>query len=151
IHANVCSAPPAGRARCLALKRTDARASNARPARSHHAAVAGSATESAVLGNGGAYDPWYLESAYNAPSATAGAHQTVAIVDAYDDPYAEADLSYYRSYFGLPACTTANGCFRKVDEGGGTSYPVPSSSWSQEIALDLDMVSAMCPRCNILL
>jgi hypothetical protein len=149
---NVCSdAVPAGHARCLAVKRTDTRASDARPARSRLADIATRATQSAVLGNNGAYDPSYLQSAYNAPSATAGTGQTVAIVDAYDDPNAEADLAHYRSYFGLQACTTANGCFRKVDEGGGTSYPVPNSSWSQEISLDLDMVSAMCPRCNILL
>ena len=47
-----------------------------------------------------------------------GAGETVAIVDAYDDPTAEADLATYRSQYGLPACTTANGCFRKVNQNG---------------------------------
>ncbi len=47
--------------------------------------------------------------------------------------------------YSLPACTTANGCFRKVDENGGTGYPTGDSGWAAEISLDLDMVSAICP------
>ena len=97
------------------------------------------------------YAPCDLQSAYNLPSSTAGASQTVAIVDAYDDPNAESDLQVYRSQFGLPPCTTANGCFRKVNQTGGTSYPAPSGGWAQEISLDIDMVSAACPNCRILL
>jgi hypothetical protein len=107
-----------------------------------------------TLGNGGAYDPGYLQSAYNlaAISATAGADQTVAIVDAYDAPNAEADLNAYRSRFGLSACTTASGCFRKVNQSGTAGpYPALDASWAQEISLDLDMVSAICPNCKILL
>ena len=77
--------------------------------------------------------------------------QTVAVVDAYDDPSAEADLGAYRSFFGLSTCTTANGCFRKVNQTGGASYPSGNLGWAQEIALDLDMVSAVCPNCHILL
>ncbi len=97
------------------------------------------------------YGPSDLQSAYKLASSTAGVGQTVAIVDAFDDPNAESDLGVYRSTFGLPACTTANGCFRKVNQNGGTSYPRRSSSWSEEISLDLDMVSAICPNCHILL
>src|SRR5947208_3521319 len=82
---------------------------------------------------------------------TAGAGRTVAIVDAYDDPRAEADLAAYRSTYGLPACTTANGCFRKVDQNGGTRLPAVDAGWAGEISLDLDMVSATCPNCRILL
>jgi subtilase family serine protease len=95
--------------------------------------------------------PADLQSAYNLPSATAGSGQTVAIVDAYDDPTAEADLAVYRSQFGLPACTTANGCFKKVNQTGGTTYPRKNGGWAQEISLDVDMVSAICPNCHILL
>jgi subtilase family serine protease len=77
---------------------------------------------------------------------------TVAVVDAYDLPTAEADLAFYRSYWGMPACTTANGCFRKLDQNGGTAYPTADpTGWGVEIALDLDMVSAACPYCNIVL
>ena len=98
------------------------------------------------------YGPADLQSAYALPSATAGSGQTVAIVDAFDDPVAEQDLADYRSYYGLPPCTTANGCFRKVNQTGGTlPMPPPSPDWSLEISLDLDMVSAVCPNCHILL
>jgi subtilase family serine protease len=96
------------------------------------------------------YGPADLRSAYSL-SGTGGAAQTIAIVDAYNDPNAESDLGVYRSQYGLGACTTANGCFRKVSQSGGTSYPKASSGWAQEISLDLDMASAICPACHILL
>jgi subtilase family serine protease len=101
---------------------------------------------------GGGYGPCDLQSAYALPSAGAGSGQTVAIVDAYDDPHAEADLGVYRAQYGLPACTTANGCFRKVNQAGVQgSYPRGNTGWAQEISLDVDMVSAVCPNCHILL
>lgn len=96
--------------------------------------------------------PADLQGAYNLPSSSAGSGQTVAIVDAMDDPNAESDLAQFRSTFGLPACTTANGCFRKVNQNGQAS-PLPQSDvgWATEISLDVDMVSAVCPNCDILL
>jgi subtilase family serine protease len=99
------------------------------------------------------YGPSDLQSAYNLTSAaaSAGGSQTIAIVDAYDDPSAEADMGVYRSQYGLPACTTANGCFRKVNQSGGTTAPAADGGWSQEISLDLDMASALCPNCKVLL
>lgn len=92
-----------------------------------------------------------LVAAYGLPSS--GAHgKTVAIVDAYDNPNAEADLAVYRAQYGLPPCTTANGCFRKVNQLGQPGpYPIPDQGWSGEISLDVDMVSAVCPDCKILL
>ena len=125
-----CNAVPVGFARCDAIQVVNSSPATAGPA---------------------GYNPSDLQSAYKLPSSTAGSGQTVAIVDAYDDPNAETDLAVYRSQFGLPACTTANGCFRKVDQSGGTSYPQANSGWAEEISLDLDMVSATCPRCHILL
>jgi subtilase family serine protease len=77
--------------------------------------------------------------------------KTIAIVDAYGYPNAEADLNRYRSDMGLSECTTANGCFTKVDQNGGSNYPAFDLGWAQEQALDLDMVSAICPGCKILL
>jgi len=98
------------------------------------------------------YQPCDLQTAYQLPSSTTGSGQTVGIVDAYDDPNAESDMSVYRSTFGLPACTTANGCFRKVNQSGVQgSYPRNNTGWAQEISLDLDMASAICPNCHILL
>jgi len=126
----VCGAASPGHARCLAI-RVDA----------------AGLTPSAP----GGYGPSDLQSAYKLPSATAGSGQTVAIVDAFNDPKAESDLGVYRSTFGLSPCTTANGCFRKVNQSGGTTYPLSDIGWSQEISLDLDMVSAICPKCHILL
>ncbi|MEU6998703.1 S8 family serine peptidase [Nonomuraea sp. NPDC046570] len=77
----------------------------------------------------------------------------MAVVIAFDYPTAEQDLAVYRRTFGLPQCTTANGCFRKINQNGG-SVPPPSvvhPDWALEAALDIDAVSAACPRCNILL
>ncbi len=96
------------------------------------------------------YGPTDLAAAYNVPASLAP-NATVAIVDAMDDPNAEADLAVYRTKFGLPACTTANGCFTKVGQSGGTDLPAADSGWAVEIALDLDMVSALCPSCSIVL
>ncbi|MBV8171019.1 MAG: S53 family peptidase [Candidatus Eremiobacteraeota bacterium] len=98
------------------------------------------------------YGPTQLQSAYSLPSATQGLGQVVAIVDAYDDPNAESDLAVYRSTFGLAPCTTGNGCFIKVNQNGVASgYPSADSGWALEISLDLDMVSAVCPKCDIIL
>jgi subtilase family serine protease len=100
----------------------------------------------------GGYGPSDLQSAYALPAATAGAGQTVAIVDAFDDTTAEADLATYRSQYGLPACTTANGCFKKLNQSGTQgSYPSGDQGWAVEISLDFDMVSAACPQCHIML
>ncbi|WP_443033995.1 S53 family peptidase [Streptomyces sp. CA2R106] len=97
------------------------------------------------------FGPDDLHSAYNLPT-TGGSGATVAIVDAYDDPNAESDLATYRSTYGLSACTTANGCFKKVGQSGSTtSLPSADAGWAEEISLDLDMVSAVCPQCHILL
>ena len=97
------------------------------------------------------YKPSDLRSAYNL-GGTSGSGRTVAIVDAYNNPNAESDLAAYRRAYGLPSCTTANGCFRKVNQRGQAS-PMPSGDygWAEEISLDLDMVSATCPGCHILL
>jgi hypothetical protein len=99
----------------------------------------------------GGFSPSDLRSAYKI-SETGGASQTVAIVDAFDDPNAESDLAVYRSHYGLPACTKASGCFRKANQHGEEAdYPEGEPGWSVEISLDLDMVSAICPECKILL
>jgi hypothetical protein len=100
------------------------------------------------------YGPSDLQNAYGLTSAAAsnGAGRTIAIVDTYDDPNAAADLAAYRSHYGLPACTTANGCFKKVSQTGSTtSLPKADSGWAEEESLDLDMASAICPQCHITL
>jgi len=94
------------------------------------------------------YGPADLQSAYNLAGLSGGA--TVAIVDAYANPNVVSDLAAYRSWYGLPAC--GSGCFTVVNQNGATS-PLPSGNtgWGQEIDLDVDMVSAICPTCKILL
>jgi hypothetical protein len=127
--------PPAGSATCTMLVNT-----NVPP-------VANPALPASLIPG---FHPSDLQSAYALPAQNAGG--TVAIVDAYDAPAAEADLAVYRAAFGLPQCTSANGCFRKVNQRGQNgSYPATNAAWAQEAALDLDMVSAACPRCTIVL
>ena len=97
------------------------------------------------------YGPTDLRSAY-AITGSGSSSTVIAIVDADGYSNAEADLGVYRSQFGLPACTTANGCFKKVNQAGVQgSYPSNNTGWEQETALDLDMASAMCPNCHIVL
>jgi subtilase family serine protease len=96
-----------------------------------------------------ALSPAQLQSAYGLAGAD-GAGRTVAIVDAYGYPNLERDLTIYRNYYGMPACTTANGCLTILDQNGGTSYPRSNLGWDQEQALDVDAVSATCPTCHIL-
>jgi subtilase family serine protease len=132
-HMKVCEDVEEGFARCHAHLVTDRKGSpqvNATPS---------------------GYGPADLQAAYSLPSASGGVGQTVAIVDANDNPNAEADLGRYREQYGLPPCTTANGCFRKVDQNGGTHYPRANVGWGQEIDLDIETVSAVCPNCKILL
>jgi subtilase family serine protease len=131
-HAKVCPGAAPESARCHSWVRVDA------------------AAQPLAAGAPSGYGPADLRAAYNLTSS-GSASQTIAIVDAYDDGSAESDLAVYRSTFGLPACTTANGCFKKVDQNGGTSYPRGDASWAEEISLDLDMASAICPSCKILL
>src|SRR4029079_13564402 len=72
-----------------------------------------------------------------------------AIIDAFGYSNLEADLKVYRSTYGLPPCTTKNGCLTILDERGGTNYPPDDTGWDLEQALDVDMVSAVCPDCKI--
>jgi len=96
--------------------------------------------------------PATIKSVYNFPtSTTAGAGKTIAIVDAYNDPTAESDLAVFSAQYGLPACTTANGCFSKVNQTGGTSYPRTDTGWALEISLDIQWAHAIAPGARILL
>jgi N-acetylneuraminic acid mutarotase len=123
-------------ARCFAIGRAD---SSGRIA----------ATPAAVGPPSTALGPQQIQAAYQLPDAGAGT--TVAIVDAYGYDSAESDLAEFRSFYGLPACTAADGCFTKVDQNGGTNFPEEDGGWSVETALDLDAVSSACPKCKLLL
>lgn len=98
--------------------------------------------------------PALLASAYDY-DPRGGAGQTVAVVDAYDDPKIEGDLAIFDQHYGLGECTQANGCFTKVNqEGGAGMQTLPAKDkigWSQETSLDVDTVRAACQECRILL
>jgi hypothetical protein len=131
---NTCAPPVPGQASCFALERTDLAA-----------LTAAGATPAG-------YGPSDLQSAYHLPAATGGTGQTVAVIEGGDDQSAEADLGTYRAHYGLSACTSANGCFRKVNQNGQAGpLPAFNSTWTLEMMLDVDMVSAACPNCHILL
>ena len=98
--------------------------------------------------------PAYLQQAYDLTylSQTGGVGDTIAIIDPFRNPNAEADLATYRATYGLPACSASNGCFTKVNQNGGTTPPsTHDATWAMEESLDLDAVSALCPNCRILL
>ncbi len=148
----VCPQAQRGRARCVSYVMTSAAG----------AATASQGTSrsvsSATLPPPDGFGPADLQSAYKLTAAARsnGNDELIAIVDAYDTPHAEKDLAAYRARYGLPACTTANHCFKKVNQRGKTA-PLPPlappgyEGWQVETALDLDMVSANCPKCKILL
>jgi subtilase family serine protease len=134
-HTPVCGQVPAGFARCHAHIVTDA---------------AGNAIENARDGSRiSGFGPADLRDAYKI-TGSGKASTVIALVDAFGYTNAEADLGTYRSNFSLPACTTANGCFEKLNQQGQQSnYPAQNIGWAQESALDVDMASAMCPKCKI--
>lgn len=146
-HARVCDGQlPSGVARCHAHVVTD---NGGRPIR----VMVG---QGKVLHNstpavsGGPYTPAEIRAAYGI-TGPGSAATTVAIVDAYGYTNAASDLAIFRSEFSLGSCTTQSGCLRIVNETGGTLLPRTNAGWDEEQALDLDMVSAMCPNCHILL
>jgi hypothetical protein len=141
--ADPCAPASAGTATCAALVTGLAKA-------------AGRAGKPGAGSAPAGYGPAQLQSAYGLPSASAGSGQTVAVVSPYDDPDAASDLAAYRAQYRLPACGTGSGitgsaCFQKVNQTGGTSYPPAEPGWPATDAESLDLISAVCPNCHILL
>lgn len=155
----VCATPAIGYAACEAVQRV-AVPTTADPAAGHK--PRNNPTPVSYYAPG-------LQAAYGLSSSagSAGAGTTVAVVDAYDDPNAYIDLAAYRTDTqnnlgdiaqcptdtdGVPQLSKTTACFAKVNQDGvETSYPAANASWAEEISLDLDAVSAICPKCNILL
>ena len=148
---HACRAPTPGHASCFALFRVPAASSEATSAGVQRYTENDGAASS---GPAGGLTPQQLAKAYEYEQQQGGGSgQTVAIVDAFDDPKIESDLAEFDNHYGLPACTTANGCFAKVGQTGSpTSLPKPDrTGWSGEIALDVETVHGVCPNCKILL
>jgi subtilase family serine protease len=137
-NVHVCATPAqTGVASCHAIRHDTLR--NGKPVSPNAATASG-------------YGPSDLHAAYNLPT-TGNGTPTIAIVDAYDLPTAESDLNTYRqNYYGPGTAmnTAGNPSFRKVGQGGGAP-PAADASWGQEIALDIEMATAICRSCNILL
>ncbi|HEV3048048.1 MAG TPA: fibronectin type III domain-containing protein [Solirubrobacteraceae bacterium] len=173
---SLCAAPGPGRARCMAL----ALVAGDAQARAHRspigvtgaAALAPSAAPSPAAGDFG-LRPRDLHSAYGLPKSAPEA-QTIALVDAYNDPSAEEDLGHYSSEFGLPECTAADGCFSQLNQNGRSGEPPfprtraeleaalkgtgpkrtearEAMGWSVEISLDIETAHAVCESCRIVL
>jgi hypothetical protein len=179
-----CAAPAPGRASCLTLglePRTAAARARVHPLATQGAPRTGlaKASECAIDYPSSCLSPQDLRSAYfpgEEPDAPALEPQTIALVDAYNDPSAESDLNVYAGEFGLPSCTKANGCFKQVNENGSEasfSLPFPrtkveleafargtthqreeaeeAEGWALEIATDIEVAHAVCQNCHILL
>jgi hypothetical protein len=149
IH-QACSLPTLHHASCLALVRTEVPATQANePGVTPFTLHAGAAS----AGPAGGLTPAELGSAYGYDPRAGGSGQTVAIVDAFDDPSIASDLETFDTQYGLPACNEADGCFRKVGQTGSTfSLPTTDTTgWSVEEALDVETVHAVCTSCKVLL
>ncbi len=152
----VCGTPPPGSARCMAMRLVPSSPPAPGTAAASAAGAQGAGANPAVTYKhpfAGYLTPEELHAAYSLPTDTpASPLQTVAVVDAFDDPTAEADLAVYDEQFGLPPCTTANGCFRKVNqEGKASPLPHKQGEWATEISIDVQMAHAICQTCRILL
>jgi hypothetical protein len=146
----VCPTPGPGEASCFALARVRVPASDAgqpgvQPLAAHPATV--------KFGEEGGLTPELLESAYGFSGKAGGEGETVAVVDAFDDPAIEEDLEKFSTHYGLDQCTAADGCFKRVNQLGH-SAPLPETDktgWSVETSLDVETVHSACPKCHILL
>jgi plastocyanin len=138
---HLCARPTAGQLSCQAVRLVPA-AKGSRGAKAY-------VEPNYTTGPKGGLTPADLASAYGFDPNRA-VRQTVAIVDAHDDPKALANLNAFDSRYGLPRETATS--FRKVNQNGSVSpLPAADRGWASEIALDIEAVRAVCHRCRILL
>jgi subtilase family serine protease len=144
-----CKTPKkAGGATCFADIRVQVKAGTkgARPFK-----LAAGATAAGTIGPAGGLTPSDLATAYGL-TTTGGSGQTVAVVDAYNDPNIDADLQTFDAQYGLAACSIANGCLQVVNQTGGATLPADDTSgWSVEETLDVQAVHSACQGCKIIL
>jgi subtilase family serine protease len=145
----LCAAALPGESSCLAIRLVTKQVSSATATELRDAGLARPAAVSSVAsGPAGGYSPGQLAAAYGVNSAAATS-QTVAIVDAYDDPTVLADLNAFDAQYGLPAETSSS--FKVVNQSGGSTLPSPDPGWAGEITLDVQTVRGLCHACKILL
>lgn len=138
-YVSACAAVGVGYARCLALVATIQGSNNPLIVNPNAHSTGGNPP----------YGPSDFHNAYALPTNASGT-PTVAVVDAYSNPNLASDLAHYRSGYGLPACTTGSGCLKIVNQTGGSKLPPGNTGWGLEESLDVDMVSAICENCHIL-
>ncbi|HVC14368.1 MAG TPA: S53 family peptidase [Acidimicrobiales bacterium] len=139
----VCAAAALGYARCLANVVDAATSTSGGATPQGHRPGPSSTTPHG-------YSPATIASAYGF-GLTGGAGQTIAIVDAYGAPTIASNLQSFSAQYGLPSCTTSNGCFTKVNQTGGTSYPRGTSGWGLEQSLDVEWAHSLAPKAKVLL
>jgi hypothetical protein len=161
----LCSAPAPGHAGCLGLRLRARRPLALHGARALSAGRASavqsptpetaSAAIPAVQYNepwSGSLSPANLLTAYSLSGVPApSTQQTLALVDAYNDPTVEHDLKVFDEKYALPVCTTTNNCFTKIEMQSGGSGPATEAGWAEEIATDVEVAHGVCQGCRILL
>jgi subtilase family serine protease len=152
----LCKQPKAGEATCLAVRRVvvkkGTRGAQAFKPGAGAAPSSSPGPNAQTIGPAGGITPFDLATAYGFNSLTSASTQKVAIVDAFDDPTIESNLQTFDAQYGLATCTTANGCFKKVNQSGAASpLPPPDAGWAGEIALDVETVHSVCQTCKIIL
>ncbi|MGH9172474.1 MAG: S53 family peptidase [Acidimicrobiales bacterium] len=141
-----------GQDTCFAIGRVSVK-KGARGARPYIVPVDGVRSgPEATIGPAGGLTPYDFATAYGLHTDGTVADQTVAIVDAFNDPNLNSDLQTFDAHYSLAACSTSNGCLKIVDQAGGTTLPQNDhSGWSVEETLDVETVHSVCQRCNIML
>ena len=146
----MCANPAPGHKACQGVRLVKKQVPVASTDGKRAAAIRRAISRSQLGGPAGGYTPMDLARAYGVNAdAAVGATQTVAIVDAYDDPTVRADLNTFNAKYRLPAETAKS--FRVVNQSGGTSLPAADPGWAGEITLDVQAVRGLCHRCKILL
>ena len=156
IAESICKPPKPGHSACFAMR--IAFVSKGTPGARVFGVAAGARLGGAkggpaqTVGPAGGLTPSDLATAYRFSSTKTGSGQTVAVIDAFDDPNINADLQVFDSQYGLLTCSTSNGCLTVVNQTGGSSPPAyDTSGWSEEESLDVETVHSVCQKCKILL
>jgi hypothetical protein len=150
-----CPVAKAGYYECTAVRKVEVAAGTpgALPYKPGAGVAAGAKIgPSSTIGPAGGLTPSDFATAYDFNPTATGSNQTVAIVDAYNDPNINADLQTFDTNYGLPTCSTGDGCFKVVNQTGGSTPPADDTTgWSVEESLDVDTVHSVCQECKIIL
>jgi hypothetical protein len=148
----LCKLPPPGHASCDSIRRVEVKKGT--PGAEAYRLPAGAVRSgpAATIGPKGGLTPSDLSTAYGFSSTATGTGQTVAIIDAYNDPNINTDLQAFDTQYALATCSEADGCLRVVNQTGGSTLPAnDTTNWSGEESLDVETVHSVCQKCKIIL